>query len=59
MGVMGDPVFFCLRSSCYHVTERAVKLVRLTPKILMQNDRDFEEVILLYVTGRKRKYIEV
>ena len=39
------PVLVCLRSSCNHVTE--VGVIRLAPKIVIQDDGDFSDVILL------------
>ena len=47
------PVPVCLRSSCSHVTDmRAVRFVRLALKDVMQNDGDFVDVMLLYVTDK-------
>jgi len=41
------PVLVCLRSSWCHVTEvgGAVRFVRLALKVVVQNDRDFVDVI--------------
>jgi hypothetical protein len=42
------PVLVCLRSSCNHVTGgKTVRIVRLTLKIVKQNDGEFVDVILL------------
>ena len=39
-----------LRSSCSHVTDRwAVRFVRLVVKVVMKNNRDFVDVILIFV----------
>jgi len=41
------PVFFCLRSSCSHVTNcrKTVRIPRLALKVVLQNYRDFVYVI--------------
>jgi len=43
------PVFVCLRSSCYHVSEvqGPLKFVRLALKVVTKNHGDIEDVILL------------
>ena len=43
------PLFVCLRSKCNHVSEvrEPLKFVRLAPKVVTQNYRDIEDVILL------------
>ena len=42
------PVFFHLCSSCHHVTrKKAVTYIRLVLKVVMQNNRDFMDVMLL------------
>jgi hypothetical protein len=44
------PVLVSLRNSCNHVTgRRSVWIVRLALKVVIQNDRDFVDVILLYI----------
>ena len=42
------PVFFCLRSSCNHVTNcrRTVRILRLVLKVVLQNYGDFVYLIL-------------
>ena len=44
------PIFICLRSICNHVAGvwKAVKLVRLEMKFVMQDDGNFVDIILLY-----------
>jgi hypothetical protein len=42
-----EPVFACLRSNCSHVTERAVRSVRLAPKVVMQNGGGFVDITRL------------
>jgi len=41
------PVFFCLRSSCNHVTNRrrTVRILRLALKVVLQNYGDFVYLI--------------
>lgn len=48
------PVFVCLFSSCYHVTgRRAIQFVRLILQVVMQNGRDYVDVILILTSRWK------
>ena len=44
------PVLFCLHSSCVPVADGGgtVKFVNLALKVVVQSDKDFVDVILLY-----------
>jgi hypothetical protein len=48
---MEVPVLVCLHSSCCHVTEvgGTVTVVSFALKVVMQTDRDFVNIILLYL----------
>jgi hypothetical protein len=51
LGVMEVPVYVCLRRNCSYISE-AVRFVRLILKVVVQNDRTFVGLILLYSPSR-------
>jgi hypothetical protein len=49
IGAVEVPVFLCVCSTCNHVTEvgGALKFVRLSLKVVTQNDGEFDDMIML------------